>query len=388
MAFWMIVAFLFILGPLLFLHELGHFWAAKVNGIAVEEFGFGLGPKLTTLFRRDGTDYTIRAIPFAAFVRIAGEEDPSLAEGMMNAPRRTRFLISAAGPTMNIVAVLVILWIAYLFGPPAFTRVVLTHIEASSPAEAAGLLPQDIVLQVDAIEVSSTADFGDYTATRKGQPVTLLVERNDDELEVVLTPRKDGEYDPRVEGPIGVGMRTVDAGPADSQNVFEAAGSAIREFADYVEMTAQFPGMLVRAIQAKAENAQTGAPIAPEEDLRNFRPVGIFGILQLIGATLQAGVTEGYWFYIFRVGGFISMALGTTNLLPLPGMDGGRILFVILDWLSEKILHRRINPEREVLIHALGIMVLLVLMVVITWQDIANPLIQFPSPTPSSTPIP
>jgi regulator of sigma E protease len=81
----------------------------------------------------------------------------------------------------------------------------------------------------------------------------------------------------------------------------------------------------------------------------------------------------------------ISIALGVTNLLPLPALDGGRILFVVLDWLSEKILRRKINPEKEILVHGIGIMVLLLLMVVITWQDIVNPLIQF---SPSSTPTP
>jgi regulator of sigma E protease len=125
------------------------------------------------------------------------------------------------------------------------------------------------------------------------------------------------------------------------------------------------------------------ASVSPDEDLRYFRPVGIYGILQLIAITLKTGVQKGYWIYVFRMAGLISIALGVTNLLPLPALDGGRILFVVLDWLSEKILRRKINPEKEILVHAIGIMVLLLFMVVITWQDIVNPLIQFPPSTPT-----
>ena len=381
MFIWMVVAFVFILGPLLFVHELGHFWAAKRNGVPVLEFGFGLGPKLVTLFRRGETEYTIRAIPFAAFVRPAGEEDASLENSVLNAPRRVKLAFFAAGPAANIIAMLVLLWVAYLFGPPAFTRVAVMSIRPNSPAEAAGLKVNDLILQADGVKMEDTDAIQEFTQAHLGQEITWLVERDGEEVEIRVTPRKEGEYDPDIEGPIGFSMSMVDTGPPAGQNVIQAAGSTLKDFVQVLEDTVSLPGRVVQALRTASEGVD-GADIPPEEDLRYLRPLGIYGILQLIAIMLKVGVTEGYLFYVFRVAGLISMALGITNLLPIPALDGGRILFVVLDWLSECIFHRRINPEREILIHAIGLVLLLVLMAVITWQDIVDPLIQFPTPTP------
>ena len=381
---WMIGAFVFILGPLLFLHELGHYWAAKKLGVPVEEFGFGLGPKLITLFTRGGTEYTIRAIPFAAFVRMAGEEEVGPEGGLMTAPRKTRFGVSAAGPGMNIIVALILLWIAYLFGPPTFTRVAITHVVQGAPADQAGLEVGDLVLQADDVVIESFDDLADHTQDNLGQPITLLIERDERERSVQLTPRGEGEYDPETEGPMGIGMGMVETGPPAPQGILQAGRSAVNDFVGVIDGYINFPRMLARAFEARAESIETGAPVAPEEDLRNFRPIGIYGILQLISVTLETGLMEGYWIYIFRMAGFFSLVLGLSNLLPLPALDGGRILFVILDWVSEKIFRRKINPEKEVLVHAIGLVVLLLLMFVITWQDIFNPipLLQTATPTP------
>lgn len=381
---WMLVALVFILGPLMFLHELGHFWAAKKNGIPVEEFGFGLGPKLLTLFVRNGTQYTIRAIPFAAFVSIRGEEDSSREDGLMNAPRMARLIISAGGPTMNIIAAVVLLWVAYLFGPPAYTRVLITRIDPGSPAESAGLQVDDLVLQADDTLIEDQDALADYTNAHLGQPINLLVERDGEEINLGLTPRQVGQYNPDVEGPMGIAMATIEAGPAAPQGIFQAIESAFGDIRQVIKGYIDFPKMLARAFQARADSLETGAPLAPQDDPRNFRPVGIVGILQLIAYTLQSGLAGGYWIYIFRMAGYFSLVLGLTNLLPLPALDGGRILFVALDWLSETFFHHRINPEREVIVHAIGMAALLLLMFFITWQDIFNPipLLQSATPTP------
>jgi len=381
---WMIGAFIFILGPLMFLHEVGHFLAAKKFGIPVEEFGFGLGPKLATLFTRNGTEYTIRAIPFAAFVRLLGEEEGDSEEGLMNAPRKARFGVAAAGPLMNIVVAVVLLWVAYLFGPPALSRIAITDVVPGAPAESAGIQVGDLMLQADEVMLEHYAALADYTQTKLGQPITLLIERDGEEMTLLVTPRQKGEYDPAVEGPIGIAMRMVETGPAVSQGFIEAGRSAMEDFVGVIEGYISFPRMLVRAFEARAESIETGTAPSPEEDLRNFRPIGIYGILQLIGVTLQTGILGGYWIYIFRMAGLFSMFLGLTNLLPLPALDGGRIFFVLLDWLSETLFRRKINPEKEMLVHGIGMMVLLLLMFVITWQDIVNPipLLQFPTPTP------
>jgi len=382
MLFWMIAAFVFFLGPLLFIHEFGHFWAAKRNGVPVEEFGFGLGPKLVTLFVRDGTAYTIRAIPFAAFVRVQGEEDARLERGILYASRRVKLLFFAAGSASNIAVTVLLFWVAYLFGPPAFVRVGLSGVNEGSPAHLAGLKPGDVILRAGEVEILETGDLGEFTASHLGQEVTLLVERDGQKVEIRLTPRSEGEYDPETEGPMGVTMMLVD-GPPDPQNVLLAGQSAGADFVEVLVETARWPGRIIQALASRAGQAGSGpGETQTDDDLRYLRPVGIYGILQLVAVTLQAGILQGYWYYVFRTAGLISMALGMTNLLPIPALDGGRIAFVLLDWLYEKLTHRRINPEREMVVHAVGLMMLLVVMVLITWQDIANPLIEFATPTP------
>ncbi len=386
MFIWMVVAFVFILGPLMFAHELGHFWGARRFGIPVEEFGFGLGPKLVTLFKRNGTEFTLRAIPFAAFVRVAGEEDPDADEGLMNAPRQARFGVAVAGPAMNLGVALILFWMAYLIGPPALTRVAVTAVVPGAPADEAGILVGDLVLEANGNEIEDYSELADLTRENMGRPMTLHLDRDGELVTLQVTPRTEGEYDPATEGPLGIGMRMVETGPAVSQGVIGSIKLAAEDFAGVIEGYVDFPGLLIRAFEARAENQETGAPIAPEEDLRNFRPIGIYGILQLIAMNLQSGFVEGYWIYIFRMAGVFSMLLGLTNLLPLPALDGGRMLFVAMDWFSETVFHRKINPEREVLVHAVGMVVLLVLMVVITWQDIVNPIPLLQTITPTPTP--
>ena len=382
MLIWMLVAFFLILGPLMFLHELGHFWAAKRGGVPVYEFGFGLGPKLKTLFVRDGTEYTIRAIPFAAFVRLAGENETGVDYGIMNASRRVRLAVYAAGPAMNIVATIVLLWMAYLFGPPAYTRVALEAVDANSPAEQAGLLPGDLILKAGDVDIEDSGALSDYTQDHLGEEINLLVQRSDEQLEIPLTPRMEGQYDPAVEGPLGVTLRFMD-GPPAPQNVLLAGQSALNDFGEVLSSTVKWPAKLVRALWSRTtQDSTSGIPAASDEDLRLLRPVGIYGILQLIALTLQAGITQGYLFYILQTAGLISMALGMTNLLPLPALDGGHLFFIALDWVTQKLFNRRISTEKQMLVHAIGMMALLALMVFITWQDIVNPIFQIP-PTPT-----
>jgi regulator of sigma E protease len=381
MILWMIVAFVFILGPIMFLHELGHFWAAKKSGIPVEEFGFGLGPKIKTFFVHNGTEYTLRAIPFAAYVLLKGEEK-NIDQGLYNAPRKAKFLTFAAGPGLNIAATLFLLWIAYLFGPPAYTRVILDQVDRGSPAEASGLQPGDVVLKAGEKDVVDGTTLQEYTSANLGKEITLFVERDNTEIEIKVTPRTKGQYDPTVEGPLGVTMAFKD-GPPDGQNILVAFQSAVQDFIDIIKETIKWPARIVNILWSRATLGPDNPDVAASnEELRYLRPVSIFGILQLIAISLQTGITQGYLFYVFRTAGLISMALGMTNLLPIPALDGGRLFFIGLDWLSEKIFHLRINPEKEILIHAVGLMVLLMLMFVITWQDIVNPLIQFPTSTP------
>src|SRR4051794_36555588 len=114
----MVVAFVVVLGPLVFVHELGHFLAAKWNNIQVEEFGFGYPPRLLTLFERDGTKYTLNLLPLGGFVRPAGEDDPNYPGGLAGSPKRVRIAVLSAGAIMNILTAFLIFVVGFMIGWP------------------------------------------------------------------------------------------------------------------------------------------------------------------------------------------------------------------------------------------------------------------------------
>ncbi|MFW6182528.1 MAG: site-2 protease family protein, partial [Chloroflexota bacterium] len=188
-----------------------------------------------------------------------------------------------------------------------------------------------------------------------GEPVDLLVQRGEEELSLSMVPRSPGEFDPEVDGPIGISLGYT-SGSRLSRGPIESATASLRSIWDIMYLTVRAPIMLIEG-QITAEQA---------------RPVGPVGISQIAGETARYTATTGDWFQLLRITAFISVALGFTNLLPIPALDGGRIVFVLI----EAVRGRRIEPEREGLVHLVGMLFLLGLMFLLIIQDIANPIIQ------------
>lgn len=348
---WSIGGFFIVLTPIILVHELGHFWAARLSNIRVEEFGLGFPPRAVKLFERNGTAYTLNWIPLGGFVRPAGEDDPSIPDGLAAASKKARLFVLSAGAGANFLLAIVVFWIAYIIGTPA---VEVAYVNQDSPAEAAGLMTGDVIMYVEDIRAENSSTIVQIVNDNLGEPIALIVERDGEEVPVTIVPRVDGEYDPAEEGPIGVGLRF----SSDGQRIVRAPGEAFQEsiasVVEIVTLTVRVPAMLI-AGEITAEEA---------------RPVSVVGISQIAGEAAETSVNNNTLFPILQMVAFISVALGFTNLLPIPALDGGRILFVLI----EAVRGRRIEPEREGMVHIVGMLFLLGLMVLLIVQDIVNPI--------------
>jgi regulator of sigma E protease len=351
---WAIGGFFIVLTPIVLVHELGHFWAARLSNIRVEEFGFGLPPRALKIAEKNGTIYSLNWIPLGGFVRPAGEDDPTVEGGLAGASKRARFFVLVAGAGANMIMAFVIFWIVAITGTPAVS---IADVNPDSPAAEAGIMTGDVVLEVEGIKADSSRVIADPMYAKGGQPVEMLIARDGEEILLTVIPRPAGDYDPTSEGPIGVALTQAAGGERITRNPLEAAVSAGSNIADYVRLFVSVPGMLIRGEMTASE----------------ARPVSIVGISQIAGQSVEATATTRDLFPVLNMIAFINVALGLTNLLPIPALDGGRIMFVLV----EAVRGRRIEPEREGMVHVIGMLVLLGLMVLLMVQDIVNPIIPF-----------
>jgi regulator of sigma E protease len=347
-----VLVFAVLLGFMVLVHELGHFVVAKLAGVKVEEFGIGFPPRLAAV-RHGETDYSVNAIPLGGFVRMLGEEDPREPRSFARAPKRWRVAILLAGVVMNFIAGAVFFVVAYAAGWPTVTQteVQVFRTLPDSPAAQAGLRQGDVIVSLAGQPVKTTLDLRRITDEHLGQSIPVEVRRGQQQLTVTLTPRVQW---PEGEGPIGIGITDH---PGKIEPVDYPIGSAIvngfRELARTVVLTLSIPILAIRGL-------------VPIEFLRPVGPVGLFQ------ATSQAAaetVRSGWWFPLLYMAATLGAGLGVANLLPIPGLDGGRLMFIAL----ELVRGRRVSPEREGLIHLMGMALLVSLVLVITYFDIMSP---------------
>lgn len=354
---WTIIAILAVLAPIILVHELGHFIAARLSGIRVDEFGLGFPPRAVTLFKRGDTIYTLNWLPLGGFVRPAGEDDPNVPGGLAGASKRARFFTLSAGALANFLLAGVILWVTFMVGTPIYDRekVAVGGVRADTPAQTAGLLEGDIILEAAGKPVDGYEALNSEVTRHQGQTMMLLVERDGQLLTLEITPRAEGSYNPDIEGPLGIAITYPPTGEWQRAGPIEAAGRSVESIYEFTSLTLRAPAMLISGELTPAQ----------------ARPVSIIGIGQIAGQAAETTADTGDWSALLSIAAAISIALGLTNLLPLPALDGGRILFVLI----EAVRGRRIEPEREGTVHLVGMLVLLGLMVVLMIQDIINPII-------------
>ncbi|MBC8249914.1 MAG: RIP metalloprotease RseP [Anaerolineales bacterium] len=340
-----IIAFLLVFSLLVFVHELGHFTVAKLTGIRVEEFGLGYPPRLLTIARRGDTEYTINAIPFGGFVRMLGEEDPSHPGSFAAKSKLVRATDLLAGPLMNVVlAFLLLIGVGLLGFDIPIGSVAIIGVAPGSPAAEAGLQEGDTILSIDGLTVRNTYELSRYTRERLGEEVTLSVKRGEETMPVRLTPRREP---PANEGAMGVMIQTVDIVGADKlrYSLWEA-----------IPMAGRMVGDVIATIFFGVAGMIQGV-IAP--DITG--PIGI--------AAVTSEIAKSGLVVLMRFTAFLSIQLAIFNLLPFPGLDGGRLAFIALEALRGG---KRVTPEKEGLIHLVGLAILIGLMLIVSYQDIAR----------------
>jgi len=200
-----LIIFLFALGGMIFVHELGHFIAARWAKIEVEEFGFGLPSyKLATLFRWQGTEFTIHALPLGGFIRPKGENDPNVPGGLASANPWKRLVVLVAGPLMNLItAVIVFTFVIASQGLPVFGSIKVDTVSENSPAQQAGIQTGDILLAINGQSVTYVEPAIAIIRENLDQPVELLIDRNGEKITLIATPLSARN---KSEGALGVGL--------------------------------------------------------------------------------------------------------------------------------------------------------------------------------------
>ncbi|MFN8521754.1 MAG: M50 family metallopeptidase [Chloroflexota bacterium] len=344
-----LLVFVLVLGVLMFVHELGHFVTARRSGIVVEEFGFGLPPRMFGV-ERGGVMYSLNWIPFGAFVKMLGEEDPNAPGSFASKSKLTQIIVLAAGSGMNYLTAGLAFAAAYMTGFPTPVNVAIMSVSPGSPADVAGLRVDDIVDRFGGRQITTVDEFRQLALGAVGKPIELTVRRGQDALTVSVTPR---ENPPAGQGAVGVALRPGEVRPV-RYNPIEAVGLGFWRATQVIELTITAPLMVLQGM-ASADM---------------LRPVGLPGMAQATSQAVDAVVSSGYLYPVLMMAGTFSAGLAFANMLPIPALDGGRIFFIVI----EMIRGRAISPERQSLVHYVGIVVLIALMVLVSVNDLRNPL--------------
>lgn len=340
--------FIGVIALLIIIHEIGHFLASKLFGIEVEEFGIGFPPRITTLFEAGGTKFSLNWIPLGGFVRPKGENNPKIEGGLASANPWKRLVVFAAGPAMNLILAGVLYTTIYTqTGAPVFDQVQVVGVSEDSPAMEAGLRPGDIITQINETKINNSHKLRREINSHLGETITVVYEHNGETNTVNMIPRNP----PPPDGAIGIAY----ANPSQNTSFFGALPAGFQTVIEYARELLTIPARIIEG------------SIAPEQ----ARLVGFKGMYDLYQDVTQEEESIGIPPAIRGMAFFasISISLGLLNLLPIPALDGGRIVFV----LPEIILQRRIPPDYENLINLVSFTMLLLLMIYINVQDFVNP---------------
>jgi regulator of sigma E protease len=422
--------FILVLGVLIFVHELGHFLAARRIGVRVLTFSLGFGPKLLK-FRRGDTEYCVSAIPLGGYVKMAGENPEDARTGasdeFLSKSKWQRFQVLIMGPVMNLALALVVMAFVLYQGAdvPAFTQqqVVVGTVEADSPAQKAGILPGDHIIQVGSVEVETWEEFGLETVTKANRPVKLTIIRDGKTVEVEVVPTAVGKYEEGVTGvipPLRPQVASVQPGePAETAGLrggdvilavnaekpilharvieviranenktlqfeIQRDGSTLtipvtpRRFGDIVRIGAQIRELEVRIIRPNLLQAfQLSAQRNYDWAKLIVRTLaGLFTrdtpVKQLMGPVAIAGLSgeaaQAGWIQLFSLMSMISLNLGLLNLMPIPVLDGGHITILALEGLSRRDFSMKV--KEKMLLG--GFVLLLMLMVTVIYNDLAR----------------
>jgi regulator of sigma E protease len=320
-------------------HELGHLWAAKAFGIRVDKFSLGFGPRVWST-RRGETEYAVSAVPLGGYVKIAGMQpgEEGVERGFQRAPLRQRVVVICAGSLMNYLLAVVLLSTIFMIGFYAVSpdRVVVGEVMEGSPAESAGLQPGDRIVAIQGSAPQDWTDAAQRIAASKGKSLTLTLGGDGEKRMVEVTPRYDEEVDRYLVG-ITPAVEYIRYDPA-------------RALVQGAERTVYVTRLIFTAVGGMIRGT------VPAEF------TGPVGIAQITGEVAKAGFSP-----LLEFAAFLSINLALINIFPLPALDGGRIAFVLMEWIRRG---KRVSPKIEAMIHMIGFALLMIAIAAVTYQDI------------------
>lgn len=321
-----------VFGILVLIHELGHFTVAKLVGIKVHEFAIGMGPKLVQ-FTKGETSYSIRALPLGGYVRMEGEDEKSEdLRSFNNKPILARIAVIFAGPFMNFVlAILLFSVIFYSMGAPT-TKI--KGVIDQSPAQIAGIQSGDTINSINGQKMNTWQNIIDTIGNSQEDSINITIVRDGNEIEKTVKLAKNSDTNR-----ITIGIETA---------IERSIGASLQNGVVIIKtITTDILGFLKGLITGKSNAA--GEVMGP------------VGIINLVGQVAKTG-----WMDIVNLTAVLSVNLGLMNLLPIPALDGSRILFL----LAEMLRGKPIDPEKEGMIHLIGLGILMTLMIFVTYKDI------------------
>jgi regulator of sigma E protease len=322
---------------LIIIHELGHFALAKFNGVKVEEFAIGMGPKIFGIHGKE-TLYSIRAIPIGGYVKMLGEEEESLDErAFTNKSPLRRLSIVAAGPMMNLfLAIVLFSFVSYLKG---FLVPIVSDVIPQSPAMKAGIKSGDRITKVNNHNISTWEDFVAQINIAKGNTINITLIRNSEEKSFKIKPIKNDKDNSYM---IGIYSTVI-----EKPSIYQSISYGFKETISTVKQTFQSIGMI---FTGRASKNDVGGPVT---------------IIRVTWAVSKAGLINLIVFCAF-----ISIQLGIFNLLPFPALDG----FWIFVSIYQLITRREIDKDKIGLINTIGFALLLLLMILVTIKDVLYPI--------------
>lgn len=336
-----LIASVFVFGLLIIFHEFGHFVVAKLVGIKVNEFSLGFGPKLLTVTRGE-TTYNLRLVPLGGFVNMAGmdpneeTDEKDIERGFNKKTVWQRIAVIFSGPFMNffLAALLFAVIFAFQGQPVASSGTGIGDVNPGYPAELAGLAAGDKIVAVDGITVDNWNDMARLINERPEKDISVLVLRGDSQLLVEMKPIRDVD-----------GLGKIGIYPAEEYvrvGLLQSISLGVQWTVTFTVVIMEFLSKMIFG-QVPAE---LGGPVR---------------IVNEIGVAAQLG-----FIMLLKLAAILSLNLGLLNLFPIPALDGSRILFLV--W--EKIRKRPVDPVKENFIHLVGFAMLLLLMLIITYNDI------------------
>ncbi len=359
-----IIIFIVILLVLVLVHEFGHFIVAKKSGIRVDEFAFGFPPKIFSI-KKGETKYSFNAVPFGGYVKIFGENPdeesmtgPDSSRSFVNKPRYVQAAVLFAGVFFNILLAWIIFSVGFMTGFPTDVagapaglsvnnpELIVTSVLKNSPAEKAGLASGDKIVSLSAEDGNRVAQpspetLKNFVSNHEGRPISFEILHGKTQESVTITPVKISET-----GAPAVGISMGMIGTLEKLPVPKALWYGLKFTWDNLEGIVKGFRDLITGANGTVSLSDVSGPV---------------GIVVIIGSIAKFGFG-----FILSFTALISLNLAVINLIPFPALDGGRLLFLLI----EKIKGSRINPKVANMANAIGFALLILLMIVVTYHDI------------------